>query len=192
MVPSEDSLWERYGESRNSDDRNLIVERYICLVRPVACSIMRRQHSSRYSIDEFESAGYVGLLSAVEGYEPILGKRFKSFAYTAIRNAIIDWLRETSNDSTGRMNRIKNGGKRIPEEMLIGRLQSSLEQRTKIVELVASFTCLSSDERKIIWLKYVEGFYLREIGVVLSMTKAKVTSWHALALERMREEHKST
>ena len=90
----------------SQSDRDALVEKYLPLVRYVVARIPVSMPSS-IDRDDFYSAGTIGLINAAENYDPERGASFKTFAYTAIRGAILDELRRHDPVSRGRRNRLR-------------------------------------------------------------------------------------
>ena len=80
--------------------RDELVERYAPLVKYV---IARTSISLSVTLDADDvlSAGTVGLLQAVDRYDPDQGVRFETFALQRIRGAIVDAIRSVSPLSRG-------------------------------------------------------------------------------------------
>jgi RNA polymerase sigma factor for flagellar operon FliA len=93
LAPSADTsgLWERYRSSADVDARDLLLEQYLSLVHFVARRMTGRLVSVEY--DELVSAGNVGLLKALDGYDTRRGHAFSTYAVPRIRGAILDDLR---------------------------------------------------------------------------------------------------
>lgn len=85
-------LWKRFLETRRDDLRNRLVERYASLVHIQAARLSRKL-PSQISYDEICSAGYDGLIEAVEGYNPDRKAKFETFCQQRIIGAVMDWLR---------------------------------------------------------------------------------------------------
>ncbi|HKT60765.1 MAG TPA: FliA/WhiG family RNA polymerase sigma factor [Gemmatimonadales bacterium] len=85
-------LWERYRTAGDEDARQELLRLHVSLVHFVA-----RQMSSKTTAVEYEelvSAGALGLLAALKGYDPSRGFAFATYAVTRIRGAILDELRQ--------------------------------------------------------------------------------------------------
>lgn len=85
-------LWKRYLDSRKDEHRNRLVERYASLVHIQAARLSRKL-PSQISYDEICSAGYDGLIEAVESYNPARKAKFETFCQQRIIGAVMDWLR---------------------------------------------------------------------------------------------------
>ncbi len=86
-------LWRAYRRRPDPEQRNSLVESY----RPFALEIVRR-FAARLprSVDpgDLETAGSVGLMGAVESFDPRRGVRFEAYCELRIRGALLDELRQ--------------------------------------------------------------------------------------------------
>lgn len=96
--------WREYRRTKDSRLRDLLVTANISLVRQVA-GRLSLQLPSCVEVGELESAGAIGLLSAVEHYDPEQSAEFATYAQHRIRGAILDDLR--SQDFAPRSLRMK-------------------------------------------------------------------------------------
>lgn len=86
------NLWKSYRESQDIELRNKIVILYAGLVK----SIARRAASvsgSYVDIDDLVSFGMIGLIKAVEKFDPDKGVTFETYATYRVRGEIIDYMR---------------------------------------------------------------------------------------------------
>ena len=88
---SEMTLWKAFSAGDVSAREALLAE-HISLVHHVARQIHRRV-SSDVELDELVSAGTMGLIEALERFEPARGLAFSTFAVPRVRGAILDELR---------------------------------------------------------------------------------------------------
>jgi RNA polymerase sigma factor for flagellar operon FliA len=84
-------LWERYRASGDAALRRELLDRYIGLVHHHAREMIRRTHE--LELDELVSSGTVGLIQALEGFDPGRGLAFSTYALPRIRGAMLDELR---------------------------------------------------------------------------------------------------
>jgi RNA polymerase sigma factor for flagellar operon FliA len=86
-------LWRAYRRRPGSPQRNRLVESY----RPFALEIVRRfaQRLPRtVELCDLETAGSVGLMSAVESFDPERGVRFEAYCELRVKGALLDELRQ--------------------------------------------------------------------------------------------------
>jgi RNA polymerase sigma factor for flagellar operon FliA len=88
---SDMTLWRAFSAGDLAAREALLAE-HISLVHHVSRQIHRRV-SSDVELDELVSAGTMGLIEALERFEPTRGLAFSTFAVPRVRGAILDELR---------------------------------------------------------------------------------------------------
>jgi len=86
-----EDTWRRF-RAGELDCRNKLVEAYLPLVKVVA----ERMHArlvEQVDIDDLHSSGILGLLDAVNAYDPDRGVKFETYCLPRIRGAMLDELR---------------------------------------------------------------------------------------------------
>jgi RNA polymerase sigma factor for flagellar operon FliA len=86
------ALWQSY-RAGNESARAMLLEEHLGLVHHVAHQIARTI-AARADFDELVSAGTIGLMAALEGFDLSRGLTFSTFAAPRIRGAILDELRK--------------------------------------------------------------------------------------------------
>lgn len=94
MTPLADTaaLWRRYKETRDGGAREELVIAYASLVRYVSGRLAMGL-PAHIEMDDLESYGLIGLLEAIDRFDPARGVKFETYAVTRVRGAIIDRLR---------------------------------------------------------------------------------------------------
>ncbi len=94
MTPSEDleQIWREFRATKDPGLRNRLVLQYAPLVKYVAGRLRTRMPDS-VDPDDLVSDGVLGLMDAIERFEPARGLSFQTFAVPRIRGAIIDGMR---------------------------------------------------------------------------------------------------
>ncbi|MBN1868756.1 FliA/WhiG family RNA polymerase sigma factor [Candidatus Sumerlaeota bacterium] len=77
---------------RTLEDRNAMIEEYLPLVKYIASRIAGRL-PSHVEIDDLINAGVIGLIDAIEKFDPTRKIKFKTYAEFRIKGAILDELR---------------------------------------------------------------------------------------------------
>lgn len=97
-------VWTDYKAEPNEELRNILLEKYLPLVRHVA---ERLSHTlpSFVDVDDLASMGIFGLFDSIDRFDPTMGVKFKTYAMNRIRGSILDELR--SLDWVPRLVRIK-------------------------------------------------------------------------------------
>lgn len=86
-------LWEAFQEHGDAEARDQLVSEHLRLVYHVAWQIMR-SCPQEVEFEELLSAGTIGLMNAIEKFDPSRGLAFSTLAAPRIRGAILDDLRK--------------------------------------------------------------------------------------------------
>ena len=87
-----DQLWNEYKFGGNEEAREKLITGFV----PIVNTIARRLEiyaSSSYGFEDLVSVGLMGLLDAIEKFQPGKGAIFKTYAWHRIRGAILDEIR---------------------------------------------------------------------------------------------------
>jgi len=151
-----DALWASYKSTGDLELRNRLVLQYSPLVKYVAGRV---RSGLPDSVDQSDlvSEGVIGLMDAIERFEPARGLQFQTYAVPRIRGAIIDslrsadWVPRTVRDKIRDIERAKGAlearlgrspvDAEIAEEMAI-----SLRELRDIYAKVSSVSLASADE----------------------------------------------
>jgi RNA polymerase sigma factor FliA len=87
-----EQVWTEFRATREAGLRNRLVIQYAPLVKYVAGRLRTRMPES-VDPDDLVSDGVLGLMDAIERFEPARGLSFQTFAVPRIRGAIIDGMR---------------------------------------------------------------------------------------------------
>jgi RNA polymerase sigma factor FliA len=131
-----EELWREYRKGGRAAFEAL-VEAYLPLVK-ITVGRMAMNLPSFIDYEDLYSTGCLGLLSAIQGYDPSREARFTTYAITRIRGALLDELRQ--NDLLGRVTRDRVTRIRAAEETLRG------NGRRPIPEEVAEIAGISTEE----------------------------------------------
>lgn len=126
--PPAESAPESYAQSLTEEQRQQIILEHYPLVKTIAARMVRR-FPNNVDLDEMISEGILGLMDALERFEPARGVPFKSYAEIRVRGAIVDALRH--NDFVPRSVRRKWQAIERQRE----RLQQRLDRRPTCEEL---------------------------------------------------------
>ncbi len=152
-------LVKRYKQETQGVDgklRDQLIMDYAPLIRFVAQRIASRLPSS-IDIDDLISAGVIGLMDAIEKYDPSRDNKFKTYAEFRIRGAILDelrsqdWVPRSVRDKAKKIERTyaeleQRFGRAVSDQELSDALGVSLEEYYNMVAKVKAVTLLSVDE----------------------------------------------
>ena len=93
IMEANQKLWQEYQQTRDLNLREKLVLIYLPLVKWTACR-MKQTLPGAVQVQDLEGAGVRGLIQSVEGFDPLRGIRFESYASNRIRGAMLDGLRE--------------------------------------------------------------------------------------------------
>lgn len=90
---TEEELWQEYKKTRSPQLRDAFIRQYMPLVKYVAGKVAVGMPGS-VEFDDLVGFGQFGLLDAINKYDPDKNVKFKTYAVTRIRGAILDELRQ--------------------------------------------------------------------------------------------------
>jgi RNA polymerase sigma factor for flagellar operon FliA len=85
-------LWARYKATGDLRLRNRLVMAHMPMVQYIVSKKVR-ELPARCEVDDFVSCGLIGLIGAIERYDPGKGATLEQYAWTRIQGAVIDELR---------------------------------------------------------------------------------------------------
>lgn len=119
---------------RSLAERDRLVEQFLPLVRYVVARLPVTMPGS-LDKDDFFSVGVIGLMHAASTYDPARGASFKTFAYTAIRGAILDEVRKHDPVPRNRRDRLRK------MERTNSQLWGALDREPTLAELAEAMGC---------------------------------------------------
>ncbi len=88
----EGALWSRWRERSDPAARLLLIERFRPFARTIAAAVYRRRARSDVEFEDYHQFALLGLIEAVERYDPARLAQFRTFAGPRIRGAILNGL----------------------------------------------------------------------------------------------------
>jgi len=113
-------LWRSWRSEGDEEARDELIRSHLRLVHHVAGQLIRSGPARDREMDDLVSAGTIGLMQAVDSFEPERGLAFSTFATPRIRGAILDDLRR--DDAAPRSVRRKQRDLSQARERLAGTL----------------------------------------------------------------------
>jgi RNA polymerase sigma factor FliA len=149
-----DDIWKQFVETRQRKLRDELINEYAPLVHYVV-GRLGVPPTSLVEPDDLVSYGTIGLIGAVDRFDPTRGVRFETYAMPRIRGAVIDHLRTLnwlSRASASRVRQMEAAlvsleqrlGRPAKEEEVASELGVSIERYRQML-LDASTTILSLD-----------------------------------------------
>ena len=86
---SEEELWNRFRDKNDASAREDLILKYMGLVKYVVDRLSMKPPST-IEYNDLCSCGIIGLVSAVDRFDPSLGNKFQTYAICRIRGEILD------------------------------------------------------------------------------------------------------
>lgn len=154
-------LVRRYKQSQSQEKvgtllRNQLIIDYSHLIRFVAQKIISRLPAN-VDIDDLISSGVIGLIDAIEKYDPARDNKFKTYAEFRIRGSILDelraqdWVPRSIRDKSKKLERAHNElekslGRAATEEEICKKMMISSKEYHAILSQVRTIGVFSLDE----------------------------------------------
>lgn len=194
------NLWIAFRKG-DLEARNVLIEEYTPLVKYVAGRV-KMIVPPQIEYDDLVSLGVLGLIQAVERYNPDQGYKFSTFATQRIRGAIFDglrsqdWITRTAREKAKKLSQtlqsLEQRYQREPEEQEIaGELGLSLEEYHKFIleanipELTSLDTLIDPDSNTQLIDQITDGLVPEEILVDKELQKLL-----AEVIERLNEQER--
>ena len=186
--------------------RCALIERYA----PLATRIARNMNvplSAVAGADDLESAALIGLIDAVDRFQPERGVPFEGYATMRIRGAVLDEVRRV--DELGRADRRRQREAAAQGEEgfyqgtvslddLIergyhgGAEQDELAERYEAEDLRSrvrsAMACLPPRQREVLERYYGQSLTLREAGLRMGISEARACQLHGRAIQNLRRQ----
>lgn len=117
--PSLDQLWNHFFATKEDSSREALLVHYSPLVRQVI-GRMKIRFIQSLDRDDLESMGSVGLIKALDRFNPAAGVKFETYAYRWIQGHVIDYVRSLdslSRTSRERLSQFKESYRRLRDTL---------------------------------------------------------------------------
>ena len=182
------SLWSSC-KAGDSASRCALIERY----SGMAARMARRLHPAginTVSPEDLESAGVIGLIDAVDRYQPERGVPFEAYAALRVRGAVLDELRAATggrpSETPARVSLdelLEAGDHTLPATDEIG-AQRAAEDLAVRVESALRY--LPDRQREVIARYYGQSLNMRETGETMGVSEARASQLHTRAIANLR------
>jgi len=184
--------------------RCALIEHYA----PMASRIARAMNvpiGTVAGVDDLESAALIGLIDAVDRYEPDRGVPFEGYATLRIRGSVLDEVRRV--DDVGRADRRRQRAAAAKgddasvvatvslDELLDrgyagGTSDDELDDRYEAEDLrgrvQSALTCLPPRQREVLARYYGDALTLRQAGLRMGISEARACQLHGRAIQNLR------
>jgi RNA polymerase sigma factor for flagellar operon FliA len=200
-------LWASCRQG-DQDSRCALIERYA----PMATLVARRMRVPTGPLigrDDIESAALIGLIDAVDRYDPERGVPFEGYAGLRIRGAVLDELRRVDDRSRSERRRARDDAPdREPEiGAYLGTLSLELlleagdrdwaavdddedryDRQDLRMRVESALRCLPPRQREVLVRYYGEALTLRESAARMGISEARACQLHGRAIQNLRRE----
>ena len=200
-------LWARCREG-DSASRCELIERYA----PLATAMARRMRVPTNALtgrDDLESAALVGLIDAVDRYDPKRGVPFEGYAGLRIRGAVLDELRRVDDHTRDQRRRARTVADDTDPEIGAFRVTLSLdlllesgdrdwaaedltddryESQDLRGRVESALRCLPPRQRELLARYYGDALTLRQSAVRMGISEARACQLHGRAILNLRRE----
>ena len=200
-------LWARCREG-DSASRCELIERYA----PLATAMARRMRVPTNALtgrDDIESAALVGLIDAVDRFDPDRGVPFEGYAGLRIRGAVLDELRRVDDHTRDERRRARAVADDTEPE--IGAFHATLsldlllesgdrdwaaedqtddryESQDLRGRVESALRCLPPRQRELLARYYGDALTLRQSAVQMGISEARACQLHGRAILNLRRE----
>ena len=200
-------LWQEYQATHSTYVRDKLIVKY-CFLSVKVANFLRARFSGYMDYDDLVGFATIGLINAIERFDPSRGLKFENYAVWLIKNSVIDKIRKLDWVPRAEREKSKQAGEAsIPH---IISLEDYLEKNHDISE--NSATCssenqcpeqnaerqeirgildkaldkLSPKEKEMIGLYYFKGLTFKEIGKKINVSESRVSQIHSKAIIKLK------
>ena len=87
------ALWDAYRNDRSVENCNRLIEHYLYMVRQIVLRMSPTYNNTIRDYDDLVSNGVLGLIDAIQRYDPDRNIKFETYAPQRIRGTILDYMR---------------------------------------------------------------------------------------------------
>ncbi|MGH9609431.1 MAG: sigma-70 family RNA polymerase sigma factor, partial [Bryobacteraceae bacterium] len=151
------AMYQCVMEVRSQEEREQLILEHLPQVTWIATRIQEKLPPS-IELDDLVSAGIVGLLAAVDHYDPSHNASLKTYAEYKIRGAILDSIRGLDGIPTHKRKRLKQ------VQQAIGRAEQSLKRAPAEEEIAAELGLPLAEYQE--WMLELQGVSLGSLDVI--------------------------
>lgn len=153
---SKTDLWQKYSRSRDEATKQELVLAYLDLVRQLSGRLAVKLPGCM-NREDLESCGILGLLEAIDKFDPGMGISFETFAYRRIQGAMYDeirkanWIPRTTWQKLNNLYQIrekmeKSLGRSVSDQELAEEMGTTVQEIHKLSSQLSRLTYLSLDD----------------------------------------------
>lgn len=93
MSKDEALLWQAFVSDRKPEQRRVLINKYLSLAKKIASKQYIKRYSDDVDFEDYYQYGVIGLIEAVDRYQPGKGAAFETYATYRISGSIINNLK---------------------------------------------------------------------------------------------------
>ena len=179
----------------DKEARNILIERNLRLVAHIA----KKYYYSGCDNDDLISIGTIGLIKAIDSFNPDSGTRFATYAGKCLQNEILMYFRAQKKQAlesslNDAVETDKDGNPLTYMDIISSDddITEQIDLKIKIEKLIKGINeCLTPIEKQIIILRYGLGFTKpitqREVADKLGISRSYVSRLESGAIKKLRE-----
>ena len=198
-------LWARCREG-DAAARCALIERYVPLATRIAHG-MNVPVGAVAGPDDLESAALIGLIDAVDRFQPERGVPFEGYASLRIRGAVLDEVRRVDELGRADRRRQREAAAQGEEGSYLGTVsldeliengyhggaeQDELAERYEAEDLRmrvrSAMACLPPRQHEVLERYYGQSLTLRETGQRMGISEARACQLHGRAIQNLRRQ----
>lgn len=172
------------GTKNQREIDNDLVMQYHRLVFRIANNLKEETASVNLDLEDMTQEGLIGLIDALNRFDPTKGAEFTTYASMRIRGSIIDAIRKNRARTTPRLNNLTEAEMETidkerhkayidPDPLSSPEESSTLKEETSAVHLAISR--LPERNRRIIHMYFFLNLQQREIGQILELSESRIS-----------------
>jgi RNA polymerase sigma factor FliA len=190
-------VWDRYLTTRDAEARGVLFDGYAKVAYSIALACASLEGPDELEFEDYLHFGIIGLIEAIERFDPTRGTRFDQYALHRIRGAI---LNGTENFSELRKQIASHGFDWQQEHDCFSpevvddtdEHSSNLgldetERRQMCNQMTAIVERLSEQQREVVRQHYYQEIKFTEIAQALGVTKGRISQIHKSALDSLKK-----
>lgn len=139
--------------------------------------------NSTFTFDEIQSAAYMGLVKGLNSYKENHGKKLTSWVYSKVRWEILNMFEEEKKFQNISLYEADDDNYSLEERLGSEEFEDDLLNQVLIKK---ALTGLTSEEIKLIYLKFYEGLSYSEIANIMKLSRNTIDRKITRILEKMR------
>jgi RNA polymerase sporulation-specific sigma factor len=175
----EEELWYKFKEEDDNQARQTLIRSY----QPLVFKLVRQHNDFRQLMMDLIQEGTVGLIDAVDRYDPQKGVKFSTFAIYHIKGRIRDYLKEGVGIESISLSHMQ-----LLERLdLNDQLLEGLVERKVLKEKIESIiSALPLKEKKVIQKIYLKDQTASTVAAKLDITPSYLYRLRKKAIQRIR------